>query len=309
MRIGRKGSLFQLVVSDENLTEAWHRVRTQASKSAGIDGVSMGQFQRHLFRELKRLQRDLETGRYEPQPAKLVHIPKKDGGTRPIGVLTVRDRVAQWAVLNVIAPVFERDFEETSFGYRPGRSPKMALEYMARLANQGFSWALHLDIEDCFGSIPLGKLYRIIRRRLKDRRLCGLIHRWLYLEAVRVGRREVVRHERPKGLLQGSPLSPLFANVYLDQLDKLARRKGLQMVRYADDMIVLCRSRAEAEGALRTMQKLLSSLELKFNRDKTVISHLEEGLSFLGGTLRYRTHGSDGPWIPVFPEDGHGIRA
>lgn len=309
MRLRGNSRLFRQVISDENLTEAWHRVRSQRSKTAGVDGVTLEQFQRHLFREMRKLQLELETGRYEPQPAKLAHIPKRKGGERPIAILTVRDRVAQWAVLNVVGPILDMDFEDTSFGYRPGRSPDMALERVAQLANDGLTWAVHLDIEDCFGNIPVHRLYRIIRRKIRDRRICALIHRWLHLETVQVRGRGVVHRKRHHGLLQGSPLSPLFANLYLDQLDKMARKKRLQMVRYADDILVLCRTRPEAEEALKLVHKFLLALGLRLNPAKTSISKLEEGFSFLGGTLGYRPGDKNGPWVPLFPKgDGHDIR-
>jgi group II intron reverse transcriptase/maturase len=291
------------VISDENLTEAWHKVRTQSSEMAGVDGVSLSQFQRYLFRELKILQRDLEEGRYRAQPAKLIYIAKQDGSQRPIGILTVRDRVAQWAVLNVIAPIFEAEFEETSFGYRPGRSTQMALEHLARLVNQGFPWAVDLDIQNCFESINLARLERLLAHKIKDRRLRKLIHQWLTLERVHVSQRGVVRKEPSHGLLQGSPLSPLLANVYLDKFDKLVRHKGLKTVRYADDIIVLCRTRPEAEKALQTVRKLLISLELDLNPSKTSILHVDEGLRFLGGTLVYcPEEDGNGVWTTAFPE-------
>jgi len=295
--------LYRSVHSDENLTEAWHKVKTKGSGTAGMDGVSVAQFQRYLFQKLKSLQRDLRERRYQPQPAKLVYIPKDNGDKRPIGILTVRDRIVQRAVLNVIEPLFEAEFDNSSYGFRPGRSVQMALEHLSRLVNQGHLWAVKLDIHQCFESIDLHKLQRVIAYTIKDRRLRRLIHLWLMIEPVQ--RRHHVEKQgmHMKGLTQGSPLSPLLANVYLDQFDKKARRKQLHMVRYADDIVILCHKQAETKKALKQATTILASLGLALNPHKTRILHVEEGLSFLGATLEFQTGDDENiGWVPSFPE-------
>ena len=198
------GRLYLRVHSDENLTEAWHQVRTRGTESAGADGVSLVQFQRYLFLELRKLQRELKDGTYHPLPLKLATIKKPGGGHRPIGILAVRDRVAQRAVLNVITPIFEAEFEPVSFGFRPGRSREMALEYVAALVNQGYQWTAHVDIERCFEAIPVEKLRRILARKLKDRRILRLINAWLKMDSVRSTGSGTLSSGHFNGLAQGT---------------------------------------------------------------------------------------------------------
>ena len=276
--------LYRQVYSDENLTEAWHKVKSN-SDAAGVDGVTVAQFQRYLFSNLKALQRDLQKRSYRPQPVKRIHISKPDGSKRPLGILTVRDRIVQRAVLNVIEPLFEADFEATSYAFRPGRSVEMALEEVARLVNQGYSWVVDLDIEDFFESINLERLYSFIAKKVKDRELRRIIRRWLEVETVSIEKNGLFRKERSRGLLQGGVISPLFANIYLDRFDKQARKKGLKVVRYADDILILCRTEREARKGLKIARKLLAKLDLELNPQKTRILHVEQGLRFLGETL------------------------
>ena len=278
------GRLYRRVYSDDNLTEAWHKVKSN-SVAPGVDGVTIPQFQRYLFSNLKVLQRDLQKRRYRPQPVKRTYISKPDGSRRPLGVLTVRDRIVQRAVLNVIEPLFEADFEETSCAFRPGRSVEMALEQVVRLADQGYQWAVDLDIKSFFESINLKKLYSFIAEKVKDRELRRIIRSWLEVETASVGRDGLLRREKPRGLLQGGIISPLFANIYLDRFDKMAHKRGLKLVRYADDILILCRSERQARRNLKIAHKLLTKLDLELNPRKTQILHVEKGLRFLGETL------------------------
>lgn len=294
--------LYRSIYSDENLTEAWHWVKTKNSGTAGIDEVTLVQFQRYLFQKLKSLQQDLQERRYRPQSARLTYIRKDGGDRRPIGILTVRDRIAQRAVLNVIGPLFEAEFDNSSYGFRPGRSVQMALEHLSELVNQGYLWAVKLDIQQCFENIDLRRLQRVIARTIKDRRLRKLIRLWLTIGSVSRGHVEEQR-ARAKGLLQGSPMSPLLANVYLDQFDKKARRKQLCIVRYADDVVILCHTQAETKRALKQATAILASLGLALNPHKTYILHVGKGLSFLGAILKFQTgDDEDGRWVPSFPE-------
>lgn len=292
-----RARLYQAVYSDEVLSEAWHRVRSRGSDSAGVDGVSLAQYQRHLFRELRKLQDDLRNRHYRPLPAKQVLLPKGDGDARPIGILSVRDRVAQWAVLLVIGPVLDAGFESCSYGYRPGRSREMALNHLCDLVNQGMEWVVHADIEKCFERIDLGKLRQLIARKIKDRRLRKLIDSWLALECVQE-RTAPVWREPSRGLVQGSPLSPLLANLYLDQFDKMALKKGLTIIRYADDFVVVCRTRRQAEKHLKVARKILRRLKLTINPMKTSIEHVSEGVTYLGCRLVFDAVGK-GCWVPL----------
>ena len=298
------GRLYVQVYSDENLTEAWHQVRTRGTESAGADGVSLAQFQRYLFLELRKLQMEPKNGAYRPLPVKLITIKKPGGGHRPIGILAIRDRVAQRAVLNVITPLFEAGFEPVSFGFRLGRSREMALEHVASLVNQGYQWTAHFDIERCFENIPLAKLRRLLARKLKDRRILRLINAWLEMDSVRSTGRGSISGGHLSGLTQGSPLSPLLANAYLDQFDKACRRKGIQVTRYADDVLLLGRSQHEVQADFKAALKMLKRLQLKVNPAKTRFLHVEEGIEFLGGTLVFQVSDGVGSWHPWFPDLG-----
>lgn len=302
MRLFRRGGLYRAVCSDPNMTEAWHRVRTQSADTPGVDGVSLAQFQRYLFQELRTLQKELERGAYEPLPLKMTSISKRNGERRPIGILAVRDRVAQVAVLNVVEPLYEPQFASASYGYRPGRSTAMALGHVAQLVNSGLHWIVRFDIEDCFESINCARLQKMLTRTVKDRRVRQLIRRWLALDAQRVVRRQLIRELAPRGLVQGSPLSPFLSNVYLDRFDKEMAKRGFHWVRYADDVVVLARSQKEARNALKGARRILRRLGLAVNPHKTRVGHVEDGISFLGGTLTFEAdeHGA-GAWIPVFP--------
>ena len=292
-------SLYREVYSDENLTEAWHHVRTRSSEAPGVDGVTLTQFQRYLFRELRKLQRELETGRYEPLPVRITSLKKSDGGYRPIGILAVRDRVARRAVLNVIEPLFEAIFEPTSFGFRPGRSREMALDCVAAFVNQGNTWTVHFDIERCFEGIDPKRLGKLLSRVVKDRKLLRLLNAWLHPTGVL--QKGPSRPQPIRGLLQGSPLSPLLANVYLDQFDKRCRRKGIPAVRFADDILLLARSQKEVRGHFKTALRMLRDLGLRVNPEKTRFAHVEEGIEFLGGTLVFDEE--EGIWVARFPEE------
>ncbi len=298
----RRGGLYRVVCSDQNMTEAWHRVRTQSADTPGVDGISLAQFQRYLFQELRSLQKEFERGAYEPLPLKVASIPKRNGERRPIGILAVRDRVAQVALLNVVEPLFEPQFANASYGYRPGRSTAMALGHVAQLVNSGLHWTVRFDIEDCFESINCARLRKMLSRTVKDRRVRQLIRRWLALDAQRMVRRQLIRERAPRGLVQGSPLSPFLANVYLDRFDKEMGRRGLHWVRYADDVMVLARSQREARKALRKARRILRALGLAVNLQKTRVGHVEDGVSFLGATLTFQDgERGEGAWIPVLP--------
>ncbi len=275
--------LYRRVHSDEVLTEAWRKVRAN-SQVAGVDGVTIPQFESRLFMKLKGLQRELETRKYTPQAVKRLSLPKADGRRRMLGILTVRDRIVQRAVLEVIQPRFEAEFEESSYGFRPGRSIEDALEQVRRWVEQGYSWSLDLDIASFFDRIPLDRLYRQIRAKLHDRELLRLIRTWLELGRLNSEQRGwgFWRRERRRGVLQGSALSPLWANIYLDRFDKRARQAKLKTVRYADDILILSPGRPEAKAALKWADHLLGRLGLALNHHKTSLVHAEKGFDFLG---------------------------
>ncbi len=282
--------LYQQVYSDTTLTEAWRRVRV-GTDQAGVDGVTVVQFQARLFANLKALQSLLQQRRYHPQAVKRLSIPKPDGTRRPLGILTVADRIVQRAVSLTIEPLFDAGFEACSHGFRKRRSVHTALDQVVRLINQGYGWVVDLDIAQCFDRINTVLLFTFIKEQLKDAELRRIVWACLEAETVAVERQGRWRSPEARGLLQGGILSPLFANVYLDRFDKMALKQGLKHVRYADDCLFCCRSQAEAEAALGQARTFLARLDLEINPRKTTIYHAEKGLYYLGERLLLKKRG------------------
>lgn len=282
------GKLYRHIYSDTVLTEAWRKVKG-GTAVAGVDEVTTAQFEAQLFVNLKTLQDNLRQQRYYPQPVKRIYIEKADGTRRPLGILTVRDRVVQRAVLEVIDPLFDRDFAEWSHGFRRGRSVHTALAQVARLVEQQHGWLVDLDLASFFESINLTVLFKALKAKITESALRRLLRAWLDVETVVVERTGVQRKEQSRGILQGGVLSPLFGNIYLDHFDTLALKHGLKLVRYGDDIIVCCRSKAEAEATLKLVEKWLAKLDLVINPRKTVIVHAEKGFRFLGERLFLKT--------------------
>ena len=263
-----------------NLRSAFERVRRNRG-CAGVDGVGIDRFERELDERLTSLQTDLVAGTYRASPLKHFSIPKPSGGTRVVAVPTVRDRVAQQAVLRVIGPALDAEFEDGSFGYRPGRSVKQAIRRLERLRDQGFVHVVDADIRDYFGQIDHKDLLAMFTSYVKDDFVVGLVTRWINAAP----NASKVQGSRTRGVPQGGVISPLLANLYLDAFDERIDELGYKLVRYADDFVVLCRSRVDAERALTDVAVLLKDLHLELNRDKTRLTSFEDGFHFLGHLL------------------------
>jgi group II intron reverse transcriptase/maturase len=288
--LGLKHSkLYAQLYSDDALTEAWRKVRL-GTAIAGVDDVTVGDFEDRLFSNLKMLQDDLRQRRYTPQPVKRFYLTKDDGDKRPIGILTVRDRIVQRAILNVLSPIFDPYFEACSHGFRRGHSVRTAVAEVTRLVQQQHAWLVDLDIAAYFEHINTTRLYKAIKTRLRDRAFLQLIRAILDVETVVLERPGSWQRVSARGVLQGGILSALFANIYLDRFDKLALKQGLKLVRYGDDIIVCCRTKAEADEALKRVTKLLAKLDLQVNPRKTMIVHAEKGFYYLGEQLRLKTN-------------------
>lgn len=280
-------SLIDKVYRLDTLREAADQV-VRNRGAAGVDHVSVGAFRRGMDEHLSKLHEQLKDGSYRVQANRRVYIPKPGKNERrPLGIPTVRDRVVQTALRSVIEPIFERDFAEHSYGFRPGRSAKDALRRVNGLLRQGYTFIVDADLRSYFDTIPHGKLMALIGRKISDRRVLGLIEEMLRQEVFD----GLERHRPEAGSPQGAVISPLLSNIYLDGLDHMMAGLGYEMVRYADDLVILCRSQREADAALAELSRWVEEAELRLHPEKTRVVRLEEGFEFLGylfiGQRRY----------------------
>lgn len=277
---GRWFSLMDKVWARATLEAAFGAV--EANRGApGADYQTIEIFGRDLDRNLENLSREVREGRYRPSAVRRVWIEKPGGREkRPLGIPTVRDRVVQAALRIVLEPIFERDFAEQSYGFRPGRGCKDALRRVEELLHRGKVWVVDADLRSYFDTIPHGPLMRRVREKVTDGRVLELVGAFL-TQRVMDGMDEWTPE---RGSPQGAVLSPLLSNIYLDPLDHEMERAGLEMVRYADDLVVLCRSRADAQAALERLQRWVGDAGLTLHPEKTRIVDARErgGFDFLG---------------------------
>lgn len=277
---GRWFSLIDKVYAPATLTAAWAKVRGNDG-AAGVDGQSIERFASGAEQYLSELSEELRNGSYRPQPIRRVEIAKGDGRTRPLGIPTVKDRIAQTALKLVIEPIFEATFRPNSYGFRPGRSCRDALREVDRWLKEGFGFVVDADLESYFDSIPHERLMERVEERISDGRVLELVRRWLGQDILK----EAQRWTPEQGTPQGAVISPLLANIYLHPLDEHMAGLGYRMVRYADDFVVLCRSREEAEAALAEIRAFAGQNGLTLHPDKTHLGDWRqpgEGFDFLG---------------------------
>jgi RNA-directed DNA polymerase len=279
------GVLHEHVYSQEVLATAWQQVRRNRG-NAGVDGETIVDIEaRGVDDFLNELQEELRTGRYRPQPVRRVYIPKADGRQRPLGIPRVKDRVAQAAVRIVIEPLFEASFRSGSYGFRPKRSANDAIKAIRLGVHRGLEEVIDLDLKSYFDTIDHEMLMSLVRRRVRDPRVLWLIRRWLRIGVLLDGQRE----ETFIGTPQGGVISPLLANIYLHPLDVFWEREmsASQMIRYADDAVVLC-TKGQAEKSMTVLRQFLERMRLTVNEDKTRLTTAQEGFDFLGMHLRQK---------------------
>jgi len=284
-------ALFDRICRSDVLWEAW--VRVQRNKgAAGVDKQTLVVVREYgVERLLGELQRDLRARSYHPWPVRRVEIPKPQGGRRPLGIPTVRDRIAQQAARIVLEPIFEADFLDVSYGFRPRRKAMDAKEVLRRSFIDGYQFVFEADIRSYFSEIDHERLLVLVSERVSDRRVLALVRKWLKAGVMSEGefRRSVA------GTPQGGVISPLLSNIYLQALDQ-AFADGMhgRLVRYADDFVVICRSEAEARAAQRLAGEVLAGLGLELHPEKTKVVDLREGregFDFLGCHFRARVSG------------------
>jgi group II intron reverse transcriptase/maturase len=267
----------------KNLEVAWEKVKRNRG-AGGIDGEDLDAFEAELEANLERLHQELRDGTYAPQPVRQQRIPKvgKPGQYRTLGIPTIYDRVCQQAMVNRLQPIFESVFDEANFGYRTGRSTKDALSKIWQELEQGNEWVVDADLKDFFGSVDQDKLLVLVNQRVSDGRVLGLIKQILEAGCVAAGKRLATE----EGVPQGGVISPLMSNILLTPFDREMRRKGYRVTRYADDWLVTCKSRQEAQAALAAAERILGRLAVTLHGEKTRIVHVRNGFEFLGYKIK-----------------------
>jgi RNA-directed DNA polymerase len=270
------------VVGRDNMWAAWKRVKGNGG-SAGVDGMTVEQLPEFLRAEWERIREELLAGRYRPSPVRRCEIPKSGGGVRELGIPTVLDRLIQQAILQVLQPRFDPTFSSSSYGFRPGRRAHDAVCRAQQYVQGGKHFVVDVDLERFFDRVNHDVLMSRLARRIEDKRLLQLIRRFLEVGVMVQG----LAMERHEGTPQGGPLSPLLANVLLDEVDRELERRGHCFVRYADDCNVYVQTRQAGERVMRSLRRLYASLGLRINESKSAVAHAWER-KFLGFKLLLR---------------------
>ena len=280
-------SLYDKVYRWEVLVESWKRIRANKG-CAGVDGKTIEDIEAKGAKQfLKEIQIELKAKAYRPQSIKRVYIPKPNGDKRPLGIPTIKDRVIQMAVKIIIEPIFEADFQDCSYGFRPKRSAHQALKGIKGLLNRGYSQVIDADLKSCFDTIPHNRLLELIAKRITDKNILKLINLWLKAGVVSEG---AISRNSITGTPQGGVISPLLANIYLNELDKVwkeryERKLNAHLIRYADDFVIL--TPRQPQEVLKTLYMIIGKLNLSLNEEKTKRLDMEKDkLTFLGFSFK-----------------------
>lgn len=277
--------LLEFILSPANLNEAYRQAKRNKG-SGGVDKMEVESLKDYLITHKDDLVSSILDGKYRPNPVRRVEIPKDNGKMRQLGIPTVVDRVIQQAASQALTPIYEQQFSDNSYGFRPKRSAHHALRQCQKYITEGYTYAVDMDLEKFFDTVNQSKLVEVLSRTIKDGRVISLIHKYLNAGAVvrnKFGQTEV-------GVPQGGPLSPLLSNIMLNELDKELEKRGHRFVRYADDMVILCKSKRSAERSLTNILPYIEGkLFLKVNREKTTVAHISK-IKFLGYSF-YRKKG------------------
>jgi len=284
--------LLERILSSNNMNAAYKQV-VRNKGSHGIDGMKVDELLPYLKENGNNLIEELKAGTYRPKPVRRVEIPKPDGGVRLLGIPTVVDRMIQQAIAQILTPIFDPEFSESSFGFRPGRSAHQAIKRAQEYMDEGYNWVVDIDLAKYFDTVNHDKLMALVARKVKDKRVLKLIREYLKAGVMING----VVIETEEGCPQGGPLSPLLSNIMLDELDKELEKRGHKFCRYADDCNIYVRSRKAAERTMQSVTKFLEGkLKLKVNREKSAVDRPWKlkflGFSFYRGKegIRIRVH-------------------
>ena len=278
--------LLEKVLDDKNLFEAYKQVYKNKGTS-GVDGVTVDELGYYMFKHKEEIKEQIRTRKYKPSPVRRVYIPKENGDKRGLGIPTVVDRLIQQAIVQVLSPIYERQFSETSYGFRPNRSCEMAIIKLLEYFNDGYTWVVDIDLQKFFDTVCHDKLISIIMKTVHDGELVSLIRKYLVSGVMENG----VVSPTKVGTPQGGNLSPLLSNIMLNELDKELEKRGLRFTRYADDCIIVVQSEKAANRVMESITKFIEKkLGLKVNADKSKVARPNQ-IKYLGYGFYYTKTG------------------